>query len=151
MRHPASGYVQGINDLVTPFFIVFLSYYICEYTTTGNCGTALKVVVPRGQTLFRTKGKSLGFGHKTVCRPTPWSAYQSQHSIQSHDAWSMWLMGKFKISVWVDREFEAWEMRWARSVLSHELEHSRNWNCGCRKVASLTSAIAMVMSWLDLC
>ncbi|VDP07550.1 unnamed protein product [Soboliphyme baturini] len=24
-RHPASGYVQGINDLVTPFFIVFLS------------------------------------------------------------------------------------------------------------------------------
>lgn len=28
IRHPASGYVQGINDLVTPFFIVFLSYYI---------------------------------------------------------------------------------------------------------------------------
>ncbi|CDW57418.1 RabGAP-TBC domain containing protein [Trichuris trichiura] len=24
-RHPGSGYVQGINDLVTPFFIVFLS------------------------------------------------------------------------------------------------------------------------------
>ena len=24
MRHPASGYVQGINDLVTPFFVVFL-------------------------------------------------------------------------------------------------------------------------------
>lgn len=23
-RHPASGYVQGINDLVTPFFVVFL-------------------------------------------------------------------------------------------------------------------------------
>nr|XP_023423107.1 TBC1 domain family member 22A isoform X4 [Cavia porcellus] len=28
IRHPASGYVQGINDLVTPFFVVF----ICEYT-----------------------------------------------------------------------------------------------------------------------
>lgn len=28
IRHPASGYVQGINDLVTPFFIVFLSEYI---------------------------------------------------------------------------------------------------------------------------
>lgn len=27
IRHPASGYVQGINDLVTPFFIVF----VCEY------------------------------------------------------------------------------------------------------------------------
>ena len=24
IRHPASGYVQGINDLVTPFFLVFL-------------------------------------------------------------------------------------------------------------------------------
>ncbi|ODV90599.1 hypothetical protein CANCADRAFT_23950 [Tortispora caseinolytica NRRL Y-17796] len=28
VRHPASGYVQGINDLVTPFFQVFLSEYI---------------------------------------------------------------------------------------------------------------------------
>lgn len=28
IRHPASGYVQGINDLVTPFFQVFLGSYI---------------------------------------------------------------------------------------------------------------------------
>ncbi|EFP74272.2 uncharacterized protein PGTG_00228 [Puccinia graminis f. sp. tritici CRL 75-36-700-3] len=28
IRHPASGYVQGINDLVTPFFQVFLTAYI---------------------------------------------------------------------------------------------------------------------------
>lgn len=28
MRHPASGYVQGINDLVTPFFVVFICGYI---------------------------------------------------------------------------------------------------------------------------
>ncbi|ORX34797.1 rab-GTPase-TBC domain-domain-containing protein [Kockovaella imperatae] len=28
IRHPASGYVQGINDLVCPFFQVFLSAYI---------------------------------------------------------------------------------------------------------------------------
>ncbi|KND04110.1 uncharacterized protein SPPG_01549 [Spizellomyces punctatus DAOM BR117] len=28
IRHPASGYVQGINDLVTPFFHVFLSSYV---------------------------------------------------------------------------------------------------------------------------
>ena len=28
VRHPASGYVQGINDLVTPFYQVFLSSYI---------------------------------------------------------------------------------------------------------------------------
>lgn len=25
MRHPASGYVQGINDVVTPFIIVYLN------------------------------------------------------------------------------------------------------------------------------
>ena len=24
-------------------------------------------------------------GHRAVCRPGPWSVYQSQHSIQSHD------------------------------------------------------------------
>jgi len=28
MQHPESGYVQGINDLATPFFQVFLSAYI---------------------------------------------------------------------------------------------------------------------------
>ncbi|KAH9935649.1 rab-GTPase-TBC domain-containing protein [Fomitopsis serialis] len=28
IRHPASGYVQGINDLATPFFQIFLSAYI---------------------------------------------------------------------------------------------------------------------------
>lgn len=28
IRHPASGYVQGINDLVTPFWQVFLGVYI---------------------------------------------------------------------------------------------------------------------------
>lgn len=28
MRHPSSGYVQGLNDIVTPFIIVFLSDYV---------------------------------------------------------------------------------------------------------------------------
>jgi TBC1 domain family member 2 len=32
IRHPASGYVQGINDLVTPFFMVFLQ----EVTAPGS-------------------------------------------------------------------------------------------------------------------
>ena len=31
IRHPASGYVQGINDLATPFFQVFLQLYIGAY------------------------------------------------------------------------------------------------------------------------
>ena len=30
IRHPASGYVQGINDLVTPFFQVFLGSHLGE-------------------------------------------------------------------------------------------------------------------------
>lgn len=28
IRHPASGYVQGINDVATPFLVVFLSEYL---------------------------------------------------------------------------------------------------------------------------
>jgi hypothetical protein len=28
IRHPASGYVQGINDLTTPFLVVFLSAFV---------------------------------------------------------------------------------------------------------------------------
>lgn len=31
IRHPASGYVQGMNDLVTPFFLTYLSEY-CNST-----------------------------------------------------------------------------------------------------------------------
>lgn len=30
VRHPASGYVQGINDLVTPFYQIFLGNYIWQ-------------------------------------------------------------------------------------------------------------------------
>ncbi|XP_057598516.1 TBC1 domain family member 22A isoform X4 [Hippopotamus amphibius kiboko] len=36
IRHPASGYVQGINDLVTPFFVVF----ICEHIDDEDVDTA---------------------------------------------------------------------------------------------------------------
>uniref|UniRef100_A0A183BSZ9 Rab-GAP TBC domain-containing protein n=1 Tax=Globodera pallida TaxID=36090 RepID=A0A183BSZ9_GLOPA len=36
IRHPASGYVQGINDLVTPFFIVFLSEFIPDEMDMGT-------------------------------------------------------------------------------------------------------------------
>jgi len=36
IRHPASGYVQGINDLVTPFFAVFFSFCI---PPCGRCAS----------------------------------------------------------------------------------------------------------------
>ncbi|XP_039719081.1 TBC1 domain family member 22A [Pteropus medius] len=36
IRHPASGYVQGINDLVTPFFVVF----VCEHIEEDDADAA---------------------------------------------------------------------------------------------------------------
>ncbi|UIZ24137.1 hypothetical protein KXD40_008130 [Peronospora effusa] len=33
IRHPASGYVQGINDLMTPFLVVFISAFIDDPQT----------------------------------------------------------------------------------------------------------------------
>jgi len=38
IRHPASGYVQGINDLVTPFLMVFLQDFV-EKDVTRNSFT----------------------------------------------------------------------------------------------------------------
>ncbi|CAA2974851.1 Hypothetical predicted protein [Olea europaea subsp. europaea] len=36
IRHPASGYVQGINDLATPFLVVFLSEYLSGSVDTWS-------------------------------------------------------------------------------------------------------------------
>jgi len=38
MRHPASSYVQGINDLVTPLIAVFLSRYYGGKDVTDGIG-----------------------------------------------------------------------------------------------------------------
>lgn len=45
IRHPASGYVQGINDLVTPFFIVFLQEALAS-TDLSECHGAPSVSRP---------------------------------------------------------------------------------------------------------
>ncbi|KAK9455558.1 rab-GTPase-TBC domain-containing protein [Dipodascopsis uninucleata] len=45
IRHPASGYVQGINDLVTPFFQVFLSAYIDADVETFDPGQLPKEIL----------------------------------------------------------------------------------------------------------
>ncbi|XP_071054579.1 TBC1 domain family member 22B isoform X2 [Onthophagus taurus] len=37
IRHPASGYVQGINDLVTPFYVVFLQEILPDGETFETC------------------------------------------------------------------------------------------------------------------
>ncbi len=36
LRHPASGYVQGINDLAAPFILVFLAEYVYECSNPLN-------------------------------------------------------------------------------------------------------------------
>ncbi|KAL6739164.1 hypothetical protein Aduo_012647 [Ancylostoma duodenale] len=36
IRHPGSGYVQGINDLVTPFFVVFVSEFVPQDVEVGS-------------------------------------------------------------------------------------------------------------------
>uniref|UniRef100_A0A8C9K2L9 TBC1 domain family member 22A n=1 Tax=Panthera tigris altaica TaxID=74533 RepID=A0A8C9K2L9_PANTA len=41
IRHPASGYVQGINDLVTPFFVVFMCEHIAWQAARGHPSGAL--------------------------------------------------------------------------------------------------------------
>ena len=38
IRHPASGYVQGVNDLVTPYFIVFLQEVLPNGEARGRLG-----------------------------------------------------------------------------------------------------------------
>lgn len=42
MRHPASGYVQGINDVVTPFILVFLAEYTEVNFDTLECPPRLE-------------------------------------------------------------------------------------------------------------
>lgn len=45
IRHPASGYVQGINDLVTPFFQTFLSAYIEDDPESFDPGVLPKEIM----------------------------------------------------------------------------------------------------------
>lgn len=49
IRHPASGYVQGINDLMTPLYVVFLSTHVGKQSGVGGWG--------RTATLKETDGK----------------------------------------------------------------------------------------------
>lgn len=46
MRNPASGYVQGINDLVTPFFEVFLGAYISKSMWQVPFGCRILILIP---------------------------------------------------------------------------------------------------------
>ncbi|XP_053310232.1 TBC1 domain family member 22B isoform X3 [Spea bombifrons] len=45
IRHPASGYVQGINDLVTPFFVVFLTEHVEDDVENFDVGSLPKDIL----------------------------------------------------------------------------------------------------------
>uniref|UniRef100_A0A8C1P510 Rab-GAP TBC domain-containing protein n=1 Tax=Cyprinus carpio TaxID=7962 RepID=A0A8C1P510_CYPCA len=45
IRHPASGYVQGINDLVTPFFVVYVFEYFEEEVENFNVSSLQEEVL----------------------------------------------------------------------------------------------------------
>lgn len=36
IRHPATGYVQGMNDILTPFYLVFLNFAINNDTHSSD-------------------------------------------------------------------------------------------------------------------
>ncbi|KAJ2492422.1 GTPase-activating protein [Coemansia sp. RSA 2050] len=44
VRHPASGYVQGINDLLTPFYFVFLSPHLAQQQVDSLDDSAMDTV-----------------------------------------------------------------------------------------------------------
>lgn len=46
IRHPASGYVQGINDLVTPFYQIFLQNYLWQLQRKKAGDLSGDVLVP---------------------------------------------------------------------------------------------------------
>ncbi|OWK13240.1 TBC1D22B, partial [Cervus elaphus hippelaphus] len=56
IRHPASGYVQGINDLVTPFFVVFLSEYVGTHPITTLTPSAPLCAVPFSDSAVSQEG-----------------------------------------------------------------------------------------------
>lgn len=51
-RHPASGYVQGMNDLVTPFFYTFLAEYAKE-------GTKESIITAKDLSIFEQPEEAL--------------------------------------------------------------------------------------------
>eukprot|EP00939_MAST-03C_sp_MAST-3C-sp1_P001578 g1578.t1 len=70
LRHPASGYVQGINDLLTPFVLVFLDHHLCmlrraeaSAVLTGRSDTA-RALPPSSQreTELRDDESEVGVG-----------------------------------------------------------------------------------------
>ena len=79
VRHPASGYVQGVNDLVTPFLAVFLS----EHFETDDMSLWQASSLSEAQ-LVAAEADSYWCLCKLVERCVPlrsYAAYQSWYSL----------------------------------------------------------------------
>ena len=70
-----------------------------------------------------------------------------QYSVPS--TWSMQLAGKLKLEWWLESKLEAWEVSWPRSILTRELEHSRNWNLNAASSQVLLWKLLSLVTWLD--
>ncbi|XP_036919172.1 TBC1 domain family member 22B isoform X2 [Sturnira hondurensis] len=79
IRHPASGYVQGINDLVTPFFVVFLSEYVEQVHNHFR-----RYEVEYLQFAFRWMNNLLMRELPLRCTIRLWDTYQSEPEGFSH-------------------------------------------------------------------
>ncbi|XP_053310234.1 TBC1 domain family member 22B isoform X4 [Spea bombifrons] len=79
IRHPASGYVQGINDLVTPFFVVFLT----EHVDQVHCHFQ-KYEVEYLQFAFRWMNNLLMRELPLRCTIRLWDTYQAEPEGFSH-------------------------------------------------------------------
>lgn len=78
MRHPASGYVQGINDLVTPFFVVFLQ----EIIPPGNS------ILKENVTIFNFVGFGLEGGNLDTHDVSKLSD-EDRNSIEADSFWCL--------------------------------------------------------------
>ena len=100
-------------------------------------------VVSHDQTSFRTEGRGLGHGHRAVCRPTLWSAYQSQRSIQSQ--YLKYVINgniqNFSLSGESTLKHEKLTEQELSSVMSWNTNQNRNRKC--KQPASLTLVIAI--------
>ncbi|CAD5227337.1 unnamed protein product [Bursaphelenchus xylophilus] len=121
IRHPASGYVQGINDLVTPFFVVFLSEFISDGAEVGTYDVSQ---IPR-KTLELIEADS--FWCFTALLDTIQDNYTfAQPGIQRKVAELKYLVGRVdgELTKHLERhqvEFLQFAFRWMNNLLMREI------------------------------
>ena len=88
IRHPASGYVQGINDLVIPFFQIFLSAYIGTSTILLPWSALPAVWFPIGTDIevFTSRSDADPETFDLACLPS--------HALDAVEADSFWCLSK---------------------------------------------------------